>query len=197
MWYNVYQTNCVVNQEGLIIAAQAQILINLPNAPKPPIPQGVAANGSPFMQNKPNFTRTKMNVTVYIEKNYGHKPRLRNPPKQTQFQTHHPRTAHATTNMQNKPNLLLAQMNVSTVLTTDYQNTRPCQSLQNKPNFNTITSPDKCSTWEQIWKNKPLPAKKSYLQTQNAAGKTHIRRKFIDKAAPGDNMTRFEWATLA
>jgi len=37
--------------------------------------------------------------------------------------------------MQNKPNLQDAQMNVSTVLTTDYQNIRPCRSLQNKPNL--------------------------------------------------------------
>ena len=37
--------------------------------------------------------------------------------------------------MQNKHNFPSAKMNVTTALTTDYQNTRPCRSLQNKPNL--------------------------------------------------------------
>ena len=40
-------------------------------------------------------------------------PTFQTPKKQTQFQTHRPRTAQATINMQNKPNLLNTKMNLT------------------------------------------------------------------------------------
>jgi len=60
---------------------------------------------------------------------------LPTPAKQTQFRTHHPRTAQPTIKMQNKPNFSRAKMNLTPYCKKDYAYLRLHSHLQNKPNL--------------------------------------------------------------
>jgi len=82
-----------------------------------------STNTGLFMQNKPNFHNTKMNLTIYYTKVYNNEATFRRPknkPNQTQ----------------NKPNLLDAQMNVNIYYTYVYSNQTPFRRAKNKPNSN-------------------------------------------------------------
>jgi len=82
----------------------------------------------PFMQNKPNFKKSQVHVTISIAKTYakmGTWSQGENEPKRTQFQPHRPRTAQATTFMQNKPNSQNAGLNLTSYEQSNYQQKPP------------------------------------------------------------------------
>jgi hypothetical protein len=65
---------------------------------------------APFMQNKPNFRKTQMNVTYFISKNYEQRTmnnELKNKPKQSQF----PRFPFCNTSQNGKPPIILVSLN--------------------------------------------------------------------------------------
>ena len=80
---------------------------------------------APFMQNKPNFLNTQMNVNKVLTRDYEKKTlgehgknKANTNPIQTQY----------------KPNSQKAKMKLTFYLTKDYENERLCRCGQNKPN---------------------------------------------------------------
>jgi hypothetical protein len=101
--------------------------------PRPSTTVERALQISPFLTNKPNFQKVKLNVNQILTKVYGKKDTWWSGKKQSQTKP-------------NKANFLNAQMNVNKVLTKDYENIVNCPLSENKPNSNPIqtqTNPNK------------------------------------------------------
>jgi len=82
----------------------------------------------PFMQNKPNFQKSQMNVISYNTKAYENKHNWtlgQNKPNSNP----------------NKPNLRKAKMSVNSILTKDYRKNDDFAVRKNKPNSNPIQMP--------------------------------------------------------
>ena len=63
---------------------EAHIRVNLPKYPPLYICKEPSTNPTLFMQNKPNFLNTKMNINFCLTNDYEYKMPLRPTPKQTQ-----------------------------------------------------------------------------------------------------------------
>ncbi len=77
---------------------------------------------SPFMQNKPNFRKSQMDVSIYLQMDYENKSNWtlgQNKPNTNPI----------------KPNLQKAKMNVNLTLTKDYRKNDDFSVRINKPNF--------------------------------------------------------------
>jgi len=77
------------------------------------------------MQNKPNFRKAKMNLTLYPTKGYENETAFR--PPQNKPNTN-PKQS------QNKPNSLMAKMTATFFPTKGYENESPSSLTENKPN---------------------------------------------------------------
>jgi len=80
-----------------------------------------------FMQNKPNFRKAKMNVSIYLQTDYENISDWtigQNKPNSNPI----------------KPNLRKAQMNVSSLITKDYRKKDDFAVRKNKPKTNPISS---------------------------------------------------------
>ncbi len=77
---------------------------------------------SPFMQSKPNFRKSQMNVSIYLQMAYENKRDWtigQNKPNSNPI----------------KPNFKKAQMNVNPLITKDYRKKDDFAVRKNKPNF--------------------------------------------------------------
>ena len=129
------------------------------------------------MQNKPNFRKSQMNVSIFSKMDYENKSNWTlgenkpnsNPikPNQTQFPKS-PNECNLTYNKglqkirwfrspkkqtQFKPNLLDAQMNATSFITKDYENERLCRRGENKPNQTQFAG---CSNERNFFYNKGI-----------------------------------------
>jgi hypothetical protein len=67
-----------------LTTTEAHIFPNLPKYPLLYICQPPSTNQPLFMQNKPNYLDSRMNISSVMTNHYEQKPHLRPPPKQTQ-----------------------------------------------------------------------------------------------------------------
>ncbi len=115
-----------------------------------------------FMQNKPNFQKSKMNANLYNTMNYENKwPRRvrKNKPNSNP----------------NKPNLKRAQMNINLTLTKDYRKKDDFEVRINKPNSNPTSQKPKINAnlyfiedYENIscWRPQKNKPKQTQFQTR-------------------------------
>jgi len=84
-----------------------------------------STNQLPFMQNKPNFRKSQMNVSILLQKDYENKSNWtigQNKPNSNPI----------------KPNCLKTKMDVNSILTKDYERNDIFAVPENKPNSNPI-----------------------------------------------------------
>ena len=108
--------------------------------------RGSSTNRPVFLQNKPNFQDTQMNVSANIIKDYENKsdPTLgENKPNSKPIQT------------QTNPICQKPKMNINSILTKDYENIRHYTLPKNKPKTNPILSEAKNK--RNHLSNKDLP----------------------------------------
>ncbi len=93
-----------------------------------------------FMQNKPNFQKSQMNVSIFLQMDY------ENISNWTLGQ-------NKPNSNPNKPNFQKAKMNVSSLITKDYSKKDDFAVRKNKPNSNPISSKAKMSAYVFVTKD--------------------------------------------
>jgi len=110
----------------------------------------------PFMQNKPNFQKAKMNVSIYYTKVYKNETASgsgKNKPNSNP----------------NKPNLRKAKMNVNSLITKDYRKNDDFVVRKNKPNFRNGQNERKLNF------NKGLQKKRLFRSPKNKPNSNPIK----------------------
>ncbi len=124
-----------------------------------------------FMQNKPNFPKSQMNVKFYNTKDYENKSNWtigENKPNSNPI----------------KPNLQKAKMNVNSIITKDYRKKDAFIVRINKPNFQNTKNVRKLTYNKGLWQfsnrdyEKTNPNKPNFSYPQR--GKTEVRCRFSE-----------------
>jgi len=107
---------------------------------------------SSFMQNKPNFLRSQMNVCIFTQMDYENKHNWtigQNKPNSNPI----------------KPNFQKAKMNVNSIITKDYRKNDDFVVRINKPNSRNAKNERKLICYRGLWKWNHLPAQKKQTQS--------------------------------
>jgi len=119
-----------------------------------------------FMQNKPNFRKSQMNVNIYYTKAYNNETafrRRKNKPNSNPI----------------KPNFLKAKMNLNLTLTKDYRKNDDFVVRINKPNSNPIPRMSKMNVNSLI--TKDYRKNDTFAVQKNKPNSNPIQTQFIQR----------------
>ncbi len=121
------------------------------------------------MQNKPNFRKSQMNVSIYLQTDYENKSNWtigQNKPNSNPI----------------KPNLQKAKMNVNSIITKDYRKNDDFIVRINKPNFQNVKNERKLNFNKGLQKKRLFRSPAKQTQSKPKTNPIYVKKCYQDKS---------------